>query len=57
MGTTHLPGESLRLMTSGIDPAPAVWFLVYTLYLLGTQHHIKTSELKWTLCPEGMKSW
>ena len=57
MGTTHLPGESLRLMTSGIDPAPAVWFLVYTLYSLGTQHHIKTSELKWTLCPEGMKSW
>lgn len=35
MGTTHLPGESLGLMTSGINPAPAFWFL--DLYILFTR--------------------
>ena len=37
MGSTHFPGESLRLMTSGINPESALWFLdFYILFARDT---------------------
>lgn len=34
MGSKSLPGESLRVMISGVNPASALWFL--DLYILLT---------------------
>lgn len=43
MGSTHLPGESLRLMTSEINPASALWFL--DLYILFTRDTASCKDL------------